>query len=134
MKILLPLIFFVVLSGCVSSNVKNVKGLTGNEEICIVENKAVRHDFLKAYQRQINQKGYKTQIIEPTESSTCVYTTTYSATYGFHWGMYLATAKLKVFNGADLVGKATYQAPFASPAKHGRVEGKINILVDELLN
>ena len=122
-----------LLYGCVSMNVNKVDDLRGNEEICIVDAPSVRQAFRDAYERRIIEKGYQTRIITNINDPSCELTTTYFATYGSHWGLFLATADLKVFRGAKLVGEAWYHAPWASPAKHGRVEPKIGSMVNALL-
>jgi len=131
MKIaLLSVSLSIVLVGCVSLDATKATGLSG-KEICLIDNPDVRQDFRDAYERRIQAKGYKTQIIK--EASACQITSTYTATYGNHWGLYLATSDLKIFNGGVLIGQAHYKAPYASPEKHGRVENKIESMVDQLL-
>jgi len=120
----------IILIGCVSIDVKRASTLD-SKEICIVDNPNVRQDFRDAYERRIQTKGYKTKITN--EASTCQITTTYTATYGNHWGLYLATSELKIFNRGKLIGQANYKAPYASPEKHGRVENKIESMVIQLL-
>jgi len=132
-RMLFILTVTTLLYGCVSMNVKKVSDLKGNEEICIVDAPSVRQAFRDAYERRIIENGYQTRIITDKNDPSCELTTTYFATYGVHWGLFLATAKLKVFRGAKLVGEASYHAPWASPAKHGRVEPKIGSMVNELL-
>lgn len=103
-----------------------------DKTICIVDNKRVRVDFRDAYERQLQAKGYATKVIAGGE--TCPTTSTYEATYGFHWGAYLATARLTIYKDGVEAGRATYKAPYASPEKHGRVEGKVEALVAQLLS
>lgn len=123
---------FVLTAGCTSLKVTTANGL-GDYDICVIKNESIKDDFTSAYVRQIENNGYKIKMVDQAESLSCLITATYSATYGFHWGVYLATANLKVFKGKKLVGEAYYKAPFASPAKHGRVENKINAMVNKLL-
>jgi hypothetical protein len=127
---LLATALVVSLSGCVSTQVIKATGLS-DKTLCIVDNPAVRVDFRDAYERQVQAKGYQTKIV-PTNAA-CPTTSTYQASYGFHWGMYLASAQLTVYSNGKEVGKAIYKAPYADPAKHGRVEGKIETLVAQLL-
>lgn len=123
-------ILVLALTGCVSVDVTKATRISG-KEICIVDNPSVRRDFRDAYERQIQAKGYTTKIIN--DVSACQVTSTYVATYGWHWGTYLATAELKVFNGGVEIGRAGYKAPYASPEKHGKVEEKIEALLAQLL-
>jgi hypothetical protein len=122
--------FSILLTGCVSLDVTKAVNIDG-KEICIIENPYVQTDFLTAYERKIQDKGYKTKIIK--DASACKITSTYTATYGEHWGTYLSRAELKIFNGGTLVGQARYKAPRGSPEKHGRVESKIETMVEQLL-
>ncbi|MES9905152.1 MAG: Sbal_3080 family lipoprotein [Sedimenticola sp.] len=132
MKYLILVSLVVILSGCTSLDVTSAKNIDGNE-ICVINNVSVKKDFTDAYIRQINENGYKSRLIDESEKNGCIITSTYAATYGFHWGVYLKTAELNVFNKNELLGKASYKAPYASPEKHGRVENKIDAMVDKLL-
>lgn len=123
-------IFSVVLAGCVSTTVVQAPSLS-SKTICIVDNPSVRQAFRDAYERRIAAHGYDTKIVDA--SASCDIVSTYSATYGNHWGVYLATATLTINDHGKEVGRATYKAPYASPEKHGRVEGKIEALVAQLL-
>ena len=120
----------IFLTGCVSLDATKAVYIDG-KEICIIENPDVRPAFLTAYERRLQEKGYKTQIIK--DALACQTTSTYTATYGEHWGVYLARAELKIFNNGTLIGQARYRAPHASPEKHGRVESKIESMVELLL-
>ena len=131
-KIILAFCLVSILSGCTSLNVQPVKNIK-NSEICVINNGVINPDFTSAYLRQIKSNGYQAKLINKSESANCEFTSTYTATYGNHWGVYLATAKLTILKNGTVIGEANYKAPFASPAKHGRVEGKINDMVDQLL-
>jgi hypothetical protein len=124
----LCLSFFLI--GCVSLDATKAVNIN-DKEICIIKNHIVRQSFLDAYERRIQEKGYKTKIIN--DASDCRTTSTYAATYGEHLGVYLSTAELKIFSSGTLIGQARYRAPRASPEKHGRVEGKIESMVEQLL-
>lgn len=122
----------LVLTACVSQTVQKVVGITTNDEICIIDNPAVRLDFLTAYKSSIESRGYQVSVVNSTDNE-CSVTSTYTANYGMHWGMYLARADLKIFKNGELVGRAQYKAPRADPNKHGRVAGKIDKLLVALL-
>ena len=123
-------VLVIPLAGCVSTHITKATGIS-DKNICIIDNPEVPVDFRAAFERQIRAKGYQTRIIRSDE--TCATTTTYEASYGFHWGVYLAAARLKVFSNGREVGQAVYRAPRADMTKHGRVEGKIEALVSQLL-
>jgi hypothetical protein len=118
------------LTACVSSQVMKATRLP-DRTICIVNNPEVNGDFRDAYVRQVRAKGYETKIVDAIDA--CPTTSTYQASYGVHWGLYLASAQLTIYGDGKEIGRATYNAPFASPLKHGRVEGKIETMVAELL-
>ncbi len=118
------------LAGCVSMQVIKATSIS-DKTVCIVDNPAVRVEFRDAYERQVQAKGYETKIVDTNVA--CPTTSTYTASYGFHWGVYLASAQLTIYRNGKEIGKATYHAPYASPEKHGRVEGKIEALVTQLL-
>ena len=132
-RVLVVLSILGLLSACVSLNVNKVSALKGDEEICVQNNSSVRNDFLLAYQRRINEHGYKTRVVAGRDDPSCEFITTYTAKYGFHWGVYLSFAELNIYKKRELVGSAIYKAPFMSMGKHGRGEGKIQKMVEELL-
>lgn len=122
-----------VFLGCTSLKVSQVQGLKGNEEICVVENANTRPAFRDAYLRRIRANGYRARAVKDRNDTGCELTSTYTATYGHHWGVYLKTSVLRIFRGDKVVGEANYRAPRASPEKHGRVEDKIGDMVNQLL-
>lgn len=109
---------------------KMAKGIEG-QEICIVNNPAVQQDFRDAYQRRIQAKGYNTRIVR--QISNCPISTTYTAEYGQHWGVYLASSVLTVYRDGSPIGSIAYNVSYANPGKHGRVEDKIEKIVEKLL-
>ena len=127
---LLAVFLAVAVCACTSLSATKATNLAG-KEICIVDNPSVRQVFRQAYENQIRAKGYDTKVV--ADKVACPLTTTYEASYGFHWGVYLSSADLKLFNQGTEVGSATYKAPFASPEKHGRVEDKIAAMVAKML-
>jgi len=131
-KIILGCFLIIFASGCTTLRVTAANNLD-DKKICVINNKSVREVFAEAYINQIKENGYQAKLINHKDKSNCTVTSTYTATYGMHWGTYLATADLKIFNNGLQVGQAIYKAPFASPAKHGRVEGKIADMLDKLL-
>ena len=130
MRKILLVVLLSILSGCVSQSVKKVSGITAGSEICIVKNNRVSRDFFDAYSNTLRNAGFTTkEIAAPSE---CEIYTTYTAHFGQHWGLYLSRAQLDIYKAGKSVGSATYKAPRADPSKHGRVEGKIQKLVDEM--
>ena len=132
MKKILLIAFVSILGACVSKSVKKVSGISPGSEICIVKNNMVSRDFFDAYNNTLNNAGFTTkEISNPNE---CEIYTTYVAHFGQHWGLYLSRAQLDVYKNGNLVGSATYKAPRADPSKHGRVEVKIQKLVNEMFS
>jgi len=131
-RILLALgaISTTVVAGCASTQITKVAQV-GSEEICIVDNPNDRQAFRDAYERTIRAKGYKTRVVN--DAKACQVITTYSSSLGYSgWGAYLSDADLKVFSGDKLIGQAKYHAKKV-PTSNGRVEGKIETLVDQML-
>jgi hypothetical protein len=120
----------ILMTGCVSLNATRAP-VTAGDAICIIKNPEVREAFLEAYERQLRAKGYTTKVI--AEPASCKITSTYTATYKFHWGLYLSTAELTISSSGREIGRAVYSAPYVSPLKHGEVEGKIQSMVEKLL-
>src|SRR4051812_8028553 len=83
----------IAMTGCVSVETTKAVNIL-SKEICIVDNPHVRLDFRDAYERRIQAKGYTTKIVK--DAAACRTISTYTATYGFHWGTYLATSELKI--------------------------------------
>ena len=109
---------------------KMAAGIEG-QEVCIVDNPGVQQDFRDAYQRRIQAKGYATRIVK--QIGDCPVSTTYTAQYGQHWGVYLARSTLLVYRDGAQIGSVSYSVSYGNPTKHGRVEDKIEQIVDKLL-
>lgn len=125
-------ITLMLVSSCTSLKTNRVANIN-NAEICVINNLNIKSDFTAAYVRQIINNGYKARLVNEAEASDCLITSTYTAKFGFHWGVYLAIANFKVFKNGELIGDANYRAPRMDVTKHGRVEGKIDTIVNELL-
>ncbi len=129
-KYLTIVIAGLLFSGCGSKTIQEASGIPQGSEICVVKNTYVRDDFFSAYRNTLHNIGFQTKEI--SKPSECQIYTTYTAQYANHWGLYLARARLNFYKGGELVGSASYRAPRADPSKHGRVEGKIQGLVNEV--
>jgi hypothetical protein len=127
-KFILMAMVTLWLSGCTSIKINPVAGINTDEIICIIKNPGVNQNFVEAYKASIESVGYQATIKESDDGS-CVVTSNYSAHYGMHWGMYLASADLKIFKNKTLVGQAIYNAPRSDFTKHGRITKKIDTLV-----
>lgn len=128
----LCIVLSLLMTGCVSHSVNKVSGVALGSEICVVRNLGVSLDFFNAYRSTLEKAGYKTKEI--ATAGECPLYTTYTAEFGYHWGLYLSSANLNLYKDEVSVGSATYKVPWADPSKHGRVKGKIQKLVNEMFD
>lgn len=79
--------------------------------MCVVENPAVKHDFLNAYKTALSDRGYTVRQL-PVGSSLieCPITSTYSANWRWDMALYMAYADITVYNNGKPAGKATYDS------------------------
>lgn len=132
MKRFVSLFVALAVVGCTTTNVRPVESKSG-DTVCVVHNQAVKIDFLQIYTAQLSANGYQPKVIASrSDAQGCTYLSTYFATWGMHWGPYLAHAKIDVYRDDVNVGTALYKAPYASPAKHIHSAPKIQELVDQL--
>lgn len=132
MKKILLIAFVSILGACVSKSVNKVSGISSGSEICIVKNNKVSKDFFDAYDNTLRNAGFTTK--EVSNPNECEIYTTYVAHFSMHWGLYLSRAQLDIYKNGKPVGSATYKAPRMDPSKHGRVEAKIQKLVNEMFD
>ncbi|HEY1042861.1 MAG TPA: Sbal_3080 family lipoprotein [Telluria sp.] len=82
-----------------------------SKTVCVVENTGVKPGFLEAYRRTLTGKGYQVRQLPPTAALTeCPVTSTYSANWRWDMALYMEYAEINVYNNAQPVGKATYDA------------------------
>jgi hypothetical protein len=105
-----------------------------SREVCIVENGAVRPDFLNAYRSNLAELGYQVQIYfsERAARSACAMVSTYDAEWAFERfstsSVYMSEAEIRVYQDGQLAGSAVYD----SPRRSADAEPKIRELVQEL--
>ena len=81
------------------------------QEICVIENTAVRASFLEAYQRALAAQGYTVRRLGSSASvNDCSVTSTYSASWRWDLALYMAYADLKNYHQGVLAGSANYDA------------------------
>ena len=81
------------------------------QEICIIEDPAVRAGFLKAYKRALREKGYKIRILgEHANLDDCELTSTYMGRWSWDMALYMALAEIKIFRNGEKVGEAIYDS------------------------
>ena len=101
----------LALSSC--TIVQNVTPYRSSDiqEICIIEDPAVRAGFLRAYKRALREKGYKIRILEEHANlDDCELTSTYMGRWKWAYALYMALAEIKVFRNGKQVGEAIYDS------------------------
>jgi predicted metal-dependent RNase len=131
-KLFASIITALIFSACSGIRVSEVEGLTGNEEVCIVNNTAVNNSFQAAYLNQVHALGIRTRIVNISNDPSCDIISTYTADYDVDWRTYLRSANLKVYRAGNLVGEASYHAYRSYSRKETFTEKKIGDMVREL--
>lgn len=134
-KQILSAILVAGIAGCaIHQNVKPVERFEG-KNICVVENPAVKFDFLPAFKKSLEGRGFTVQMLQPTAAlRECPITATYTANWRWDLAMYLAYAEIKVFNNGQPAGEAVYDSlkGGANMGKFIKGENKIAELVNQL--
>ena len=115
----------VLAAGC--SIRQDVKPVTpaqlSSKEICVRQNAEVRANFLDAYRKALESKGFTVRVLEPTAGITaCPLLSTYSANWRWDLTMYMAYAEMRVYRDGNEIGKAVYDALMGG----GRMDKFIN--------
>jgi len=135
MKTLVPLSLVIALAGCAINQSVEPNTSVVSGEICIIENPDVRARFLEVYQRELEQKGYKTRVIPATATLfDCPQVSRYTANWRWDVALYLAFADISVYEDGKRVGHAVYDSLQGSMnlGKFVHGESKIVELVDQL--
>jgi hypothetical protein len=123
------------LAGCaIQQNVKPVGRFEG-KEVCVIENAAVKYNFLTAFRKSLEGRGYTVKMLPPMAAlRDCPVTATYTANWRWDLAMYMAYAEIKVFNNGQPAGEAVYNSlgGGANMSKFIEAETKINELVNQL--
>ena len=123
----------LALSSC--TIVQNVTPYRSSDiqEICIIEDPAVRAGFLRAYKRVLREKGYRIRILEEHANlDDCELTSTYMGRWRWGWALYMALAEIKVFRNGKLAGEAIYDSRSGSGSFKKYIKGEEKIF--ELVN
>lgn len=125
----------VLLTACsITQTVNPVTNLDTNQ-ICIIDNPAVRQGFEDAYKRALERKNYTVQILPASASlNDCNVSSTYTANWRWDLAMYMAYAEINVFRGGQKAGDAVYSSMSggANMGKFIKAETKVYELVDLL--
>ncbi len=123
------------LSGCaIHQNVRPVDRFDARE-VCVIDNPAVKFDFLPAYRRALEARGYAVKMLPASAGvRDCPITTTYTANWRWDLAMYMAYAEIKVYNNGKAAGEAVYDAlkGGGNMSKFIKGEEKIKELVTQL--
>lgn len=124
-----------LLSGCaIHQKITPVEKFDSNE-VCIIENTAVKETFLDAYRNALTAKNYVVKKLPAASSfNDCAITSTYTANWRWDLALYMAYAEIKVYNNAKPSGQATYDSlrGGANMGKFIDAEAKITELVNAL--
>jgi len=101
----------MLVSSCSITQDINPYQATDINEICIIEDTAVRSGFLRAYKRALREKGYKIRILgEHANLDDCELTSTYMGRWSWDLALYMALAEIKVFRNGIQTGEAIYDS------------------------
>jgi hypothetical protein len=114
MKVLVILGFIFFVSGCAITNIAEpaveLKPYQGT--ICLIENPAVRAEFIESYKSLLVKKGFTPELIPAGSAlNSCEVTSTYIGKWSWDFVAYMATAEIKVYKNGALIGEATYASP-----------------------
>ena len=127
--------FVMLVSSCSITQDINPYQATDINEICIIEDTAVRSGFLRAYKKALQEKGYRTKILdENSNHDDCELTTTYTGRWSWDMALYMAYAEIRVYRDGVKKGEAIYDATGGAglPKKWIKAEEKIKELVNLL--
>jgi hypothetical protein len=102
------------LYGCAGIT-QRVKGLesTPTDEVCIIENSAVRPGFVAEYRRTLEQLGYRHRMLPAgSQVGDCALTSTYVGRWSWSTVLYLGYAEILVFTNGAQSGEALYEVPW----------------------
>ena len=124
-----------LVTGCsITQTVVPVGDVTTNE-VCIIENPAVREGFLPEMRNALEQKGFSVAMLdESARTSDCPTVVTYTARWSWDLTIYMSYAEISVYQSGQPTGKALYDATSGGGRldKFIDAEPKIRELVDEL--
>lgn len=125
-----------LLVGCTITQQVNPANVASDAEVCIIENNDVREGFLTELQNSLRANGYRYRMLPSTATtSDCPIVLTYVARWSWDLTIYMAYARLQVFEGGQPAGDALYDATQGggNMSKFIDAEPKIRELVTELL-
>lgn len=137
-KLVLLFPVFTLMGCSIVQTVDPIEGVGGLEEICIIEDPAVREGFLSEYRKSVEAKGIAVRLLENGSSTTdCEWTSNYSARWSWGPAIYMAYAVIRVFHNGQVSGEALYDATRGGgrvDKKFIEADAKIREIVDELFS
>ena len=125
----------ISISGCaIHQNVKKVERFD-SKEICVVENPAVKFDFLPTLTKSLEALSFTVKMLPPAAAlRDCPVTVTYTANWRWDLAMYMAYAEIKVSKNGQPAGEAIYDSLRGgfNMGKFIKGETKIAELVNQL--
>jgi len=126
----------LLVTGCSIQQSVEPSSVSSGNELCIVENAAVREGFIAELKSSLNTNGVRYKILpENSPITACEWTATYIARWSWDVTIYMSYAEIKVFRNGALDGSALYDSTRggANMSKFIDAETKIRELVDQLL-
>ena len=124
-----------LVSGCAINQKAAPVRLASSEEICVIEDPAVRSTFTASYIRLLRDRGFTVKRLEEGANlTTCPITTTYTARWSHDFTIYLAFARLTVYRNGIQAGEAVYDAKGGGLRmdKWINADEKLSEMVDQL--
>ena len=132
--VLLPAL--VLLSACTITTHVNPIPRDTVKAVCIKENTATwSKEFLPALRAQFERHGIATSVYPENPPADCRYRVEYDANWGWDLAVYLKYADIRIFDGPQMIGQATYDARGGSGRldKFGRTDEMLSQLMTKLL-
>lgn len=83
--------------------------------VCIIENPAVKFDFLGLYRGSLQDAGFSPEVVPPgSPLGACPVTTKFVAYWRWDFVMYLQSVRLDVYRDGRPAGSAAFQARSSS--------------------
>jgi hypothetical protein len=130
MKIALAgLVAALGLVACATSQVSPVARFE-TKRICVIENPKVRGDFLIAYRKVLEDRGFQVQMFpETAQPNVCPVTSRYVAYFWWDMVFYMRQAEIDVYSDGKHAGRASFDA---RGSRFFGTEEKVKELVDQL--
>lgn len=110
--LILPVALFFV--GCTVTYTADPAGelKSYSQEICVIEAPKVREEFLVAYKKVLEEKGFDVKVLTSSASvDTCNLTSDYIGKWSWDFKSYMATAEINVYEAGKLIANASYSSP-----------------------